>query len=284
MLSITAKTKMCVIIGDPVEHSLSPLMHNAGYEALQIDDQFVFTAAHVKPADLSVVVSAVRAMGIHGLTCTIPHKVEIMKYLDEIDPIAQKIGAVNTVVNKDGWLKGYNTDWLGTISPLEAITSLQHKKVALIGAGGASRAMAFGVVSKGASLSIFNRTVIKAEEIARAINEHVKALPMDSLPNEIQSYDIIINATNMGMAELVDKSPVPKELLQSRHIIFDAVYSPYKTKLLQDASEQGATIIHGTEMLLHQGTAQFELYTGQKAPIEVMRKVLLEKLGITNYE
>src|SRR3990167_7491456 len=140
-MSISAKTKMCIIIGDPVEHSLSPAMHNAGYEALGIDDQFVFTAATVKSENLKKVIKAVQAMGICGLTCTIPHKIEVMQYLDEIDEVAKKIGAVNTVLNMSGKLIGYNTDWLGVIKPLEKYSKLRGKKVAVIGAGGAARAM-----------------------------------------------------------------------------------------------------------------------------------------------
>lgn len=284
MSQITAKTQMCIIVGDPVDHSLSPAMHNAAYEALHIADQFVFTAAHVKAAGLSTVVAAVRAMGIRGLTCTIPHKVEVMKYIDEIDPIAEKIGAVNTVVNENGLLKGYNTDWIGTIKPLESMISLQHKKVAIIGAGGASRAMAYGVVTKGASLTIFNRTLEKAQQLAQEVGSKVKAQSLDLIPEEIKTYDIIINATNMGMGEQSDETPIPKEYIHSKQIVFDAVYKPYETKLLREAREQGAAVIHGTEMLLHQGTAQFELYTGHQAPTEVMRNVLLEKLRITNYK
>src|SRR3990167_2361987 len=148
-MKISGKTKMCIIIGDPVEHSLSPAMHNAAYKALGIDDQFVFTAAHVNVKDVKKVVDAVRVMGIRGLTCTIPHKIEVMKYLDEIDPIAQKIGAVNTVVNDNGILKGYNTDWLGTVTPLEKIITLNDKNVALIGAGGVARACGYGLVKRG---------------------------------------------------------------------------------------------------------------------------------------
>ena len=130
---------MCIIIGDPVEHSLSPVMHNAAYEALRIDDQFVFTAARVDIKHVRQVVEAVRVMGIRGLTCTIPHKIEVMKYLDEIDETAKKIGAVNTVVNHNGVLKGYNTDWLGVATPLERITTLKGKRAAVVGAGGAAR-------------------------------------------------------------------------------------------------------------------------------------------------
>src|SRR3989344_6026284 len=152
-MNITAKTKLCIIIGDPVEHSLSPVMHNAAYQALGIDNEFVFVASQVKVAHVKDVVTAMRVMGFRGLTCTIPHKIAVMKYLDKIDPIAQKIGAVNTVVNENGILTGYNTDWLGTVIPLEKHGTLKNKKVALIGAGGAARACGYGVIEKGATLT-----------------------------------------------------------------------------------------------------------------------------------
>lgn len=294
MSHISGKTKMCIIIGDPVEHSLSPAMHNAAYAHLRIDDRFVFTAARVRVEDVKDVVQAMRVMGIRGLTCTIPHKIEVMQYLDEIDPIAKKIGAVNTVVNDDGVLKGYNTDWLGTVTPLNQIIvgvrdshgnplrlSLKNKRVALIGAGGAARAMAFGVLHEGADLTIFNRTIAKAEDLANELGDVAKnpitASGMDQISSVID-HDVIINATNIGMGEHETKTPIPKEYIAKHHIVFDAVYAPYETRLLREAQAQEAAVIHGTEMLLHQGTAQFELYTGQKAPVEVMREVLLNNI------
>lgn len=271
-MRITSKTKLCIIIGDPVGHSLSPAMHNAAYAALGIDHEFVFVAARVKVENIADVVTAMRVMGFRGLTCTVPHKIKVMKYLDKIDPIAQKIGAVNTVVNENGILTGYNTDWLGTVIPLEKHGTLKNKKVALIGAGGAARACGYGVVERGAKLTIFNRTIEKAEALAHELDHGVGTGRNLSVLHE---YDIILNATTMGMGKNEGKSPVPKSAICEHHLVFDAVYSPFETQLLKDAKEQGATIIHGTEMLLHQGTAQFELYTGQQAPEQVMREVLL---------
>lgn len=274
-MNISGKTKICVIIGDPVEHSLSPAMHNAAYEALGIDGEFVFIASHVKVENVKEVVQAVRVMNIRGLTCTIPHKLEVIKYLDEIDPIAKKIGAVNTVVNEKGVLKGYNTDWLGTVTPLEnAIGNLKGKSVALVGAGGAARAMAYGVLEKGATLSIFNRTTAKAQILADELGADIPVYSFNEMQDEISNHDIILNATSVGMGDQVDQTPVPKEYIQKNQVVFDAVYAPRETRLLKEAEEQGAITIQGIEMLLHQGTAQFELYTGRKAPIEVMRKVL----------
>ena len=264
-----------MIIGDPVEHSLSPAMHNAGYQALGIDNMFVFVAAHIQTGKVKDAIQAVRVMNIRGLTCTIPHKVEVMKYLDEIDPIAEKIGAVNTVVNEKGKLKGYNTDWLGTVAPLEKVLgTIEDKTVAMIGAGGAARAMAYGVLDRGAKLTIFNRTPEKAEELARDLDGSVSVKTLPELASEIPMQDIILNATSLGMGERIEDSPVQKELIHSGQVVFDAVYAPRETKLLREAKEQGAQTIQGIEMLLHQGTAQFELYTGHKAPVEVMRKVL----------
>lgn len=276
-MRISGKTKMCIIIGDPVEHTLSPKMHNAAYEALGIDDQFVYAACRVKVEDVKHVVAAVRVMGIRGLTCTVPHKIEVMNYLDKIDDIARKIGAVNTVVNDDGILKGYNTDWLGVVIPLERITSLKRKTVAVIGAGGASRAIAFGVVEKGAKVKIYNRTLSKAKQLAEELG--VETGSLDEL-EEIKSFDIIINATSLGMAPDEDKSPVPTEFFSKNQIVFDAVYVPYETKFLRDAKIRGARIIHGIEMLLYQGIVQFEYYTNHKAPADVMRKTLYDHFNI----
>lgn len=274
-MSISAKTKMCIIIGDPIEHSLSPVMHNAAYKALGIEDQFVFTAAKIKVEDVKKTIKAVRILGVHGLTCTIPHKIEAIKYIDKIDPIAKKIGAVNTIVNKKGKLIGYNTDWLGAIIPLEKITSLKNKKVALIGAGGAARAIAFGIKNRGAKLKIFNRDVKKAKKLAKDFKADYGSL------NEIEDvsdYDIIINSTSVGMKPLEKQSLVPKKYLHKGQIVFDIVYKPKKTKLLKDAERVGAKIIFGIDMLLYQGIAQFEIYTGLEAPEKIMRKSLEDNL------
>ncbi len=272
-MRISAKTKLSVIIGDPVDHSLSPAMHNAAYESLNIDDRFVYLGASVKVENVKTVVEAVRVMNIRGLTCTMPHKIEIMKYLDVIDPAAKKMGAVNTVVNDNGILKGYNTDWLGAVTPLEKITKLKKKNVAILGAGGAARAITYGMISRKAHVTIYNRTVKKAEELAHEFNCIAK--PMDQI-DEISKADIIINATSVGMHPNKNILPFNQQLITKNQIVFDIIYVPYETRLLKFAKEKGATVIHGLEMLLYQGTAQFELYTNRKAPETVMRKVLME--------
>jgi len=275
---ITAKTRICLTIGDPVEHSLSPTMHNAAYRELGIDDKFVFVAARVKVEHLADFVQAVRVMNILGVSCTLPHKLEVIKYLDWVDPIAEDIGAVNTVVNEGGVLKGYNTDWLGVVAPLEKLTSLERRKVAVIGAGGAARAAVYGLVNRGAIVKVYNRTVAKAESLAREFRCWAGGL--EEL-GEIVDAEIIINTTSVGLSGTKDESLVNPDFIKSHHICFDAVYTPYETKFLRDAKAVGATIIHGTEMLIHQGMVQFKHFTNQNAPEEVMRQAVLQALGVS---
>lgn len=266
---ITSKTKLCMIIGDPVEHSLSPQMHNSCYSALGIDGEFVFVASHVKKEDVELVAKAARALGVRGLTCTIPHKVEIMKHLDFVDEVAKKIGAVNSVVNDNGVLKGYNTDWLGVYKPLQKEIDLKGKSVALLGAGGAARAFAYAVLKGGANLKVYNRYLEGTEEFSK--NFEVEVRSFEDL-SEVADADIIANATPITMEE--GKTPISKEYLSKGQVVFDAVYTPLETQLLKDAKEKGAKVIHGTEMLLYQGLEQFKLYTEKEAPEEVMRKVI----------
>jgi len=277
---INAQTKICIIIGDPVEHSLSPIMHNTAYRALHIDNQFVFLASRVSIEDVEQIVKAVRIMGIRGLTCTIPHKLEVMKYIDKIDPIAQKIGAVNTVVNDNGVLTGYNTDWIGAVVPLEnslGKNGLIDKNVALIGAGGASRAIAYGVIERGAKLTIYNRTIETAKILANELGAEFASLDQIA---DVKNANIIINSTNIGMGSLANETPVPDKFINRDQVIFDAVYVPFETLFLKEARAKGATIIHGIEMLLHQGTAQFEYYTNHPAPLETMKTVLYNHFNI----
>jgi shikimate dehydrogenase len=269
-MKITAKTKICMVIGDPIEHSLSPQIHNAGYKALNIDDQFVYIACHVEVKNIEDFIKGIRAMKIKGVSCTIPHKIAVIPFLDKIDDIAKKIGAVNTIVNTSGVLTGYNTDWLGILQPLEKITDLRNKTVALIGAGGAARAAAYAVRSKGAHLTIYNRTLSNAEQIADDFDG--KAHSLQEIEN-VKSADIIINTTPIGLKDK-NESPVPNEFISNEQIVFDAVYGIGETQLIKDTNKKGAKTIRGIEMLLHQGFAQFKLFTGYDAPVETMTKLL----------
>ncbi len=272
---IRQKIKICLIIGDPVSHSLSPLMHNAAYKALEIGHGFVFLASQVKPAELKTTIKMVRVVGVRGLTCTIPHKTAVIPLLDRLDPVAEKIGAVNTVVNDHGQLIGYNTDWLGAITALEKVTKLKNKSAAVFGAGGAARAIVFGLLKQGAKVTVFNRSVEKAWSLSR---EAGCQCGFSNNLEPIKTMDIIINATSVGMVPQINQSLVPKELIRPHQVVLDVVYAPHQTKLLKDATAQGAKIVPGLDMLLYQGTAQFELYTGRRAPVSAMRRVLIKYL------
>lgn len=265
----TAKTIICMVIGDPVEHSLSPQIHNAGYKALGIDYHFV--AKRVTTTELADFIKEVKKKHIRGVSVTLPHKIEIMQYVDELDESAKKIGAINTIVNDNGMLKGSNTDYLGIIHPLEKRTSLEGKHIAIIGANGAARAAAYGVTIKGAKLSIYNRTVEKAKELAKKFGG--EACSLEQL-EQVKNAEIIINTTSVGMEPNVNETPIPKEYLSKHQIVFDVIYTPKETRFLKEAEEQGANIISGGEMFVEQAAAQFKLYTGYDAPIDVMKQAL----------
>lgn len=277
MSEISAKTKICMIVGDPVSHSLSPAMHNAGYAALGRDAEFVFIASRVKKGALEQVLEAFRAMEFQGLACTIPHKEDIIPYLDTIDPVAKNIGAVNTVVNSRGVVSGFNTDWMGIVNPIEARQPLLEKSVAILGAGGTSRAAAFGCLERGAKVTIFNRSEERGKELSKELG--VDFYSLNDIA-KIYDFDVVINTTSVGMAS--EASLIPKDLLHSNQLVLDAVYTPYETRLIREAAEQGASVIRGAEMFLFQGLAQFSLHTSLDAPREAMEKIVLEHFGVSS--
>jgi len=273
---ISGKTKICAIVGDPVEHSMSPAMQNAAFKKIGLD--YTYIAFRVKPGELKEAVTGLRALNIIGFNVTIPHKVTVIPLLDSLDPLAARIGAVNTVVNKDGKLVGYNTDAEGFLRAL-----LEHgvdpagKKVAVIGAGGASRAVSYILAEKGAVLSIFNRQVglAHAEFIASMINKEigqpVNVIALENLADGLKNIDILVNTTSVGMSPQAGVSPVPESLLKGIRVVFDIVYNPQQTLLLRAAKNAGAKIIGGVDMLAWQGALAFEKWTGQTAPLELMR-------------
>ena len=265
--------KICLSIGFPIKTSRSPSIHNAGYKKLGIDDKFIYLSAEVKPKDLKMAIDGARAFGIRGLSVTMPHKQEAMKYLDKIDNEAKIIGAINTIVNNEGILTGFNTDYIGVLMALEKKTKLKGKKVAVIGAGGAARAIVYGLIQKGAKVKIFNRSLDKAKNLGQEFGCEYEAL--DYL-KEISNTDILINATSVGMTE--NKSPVDKKFLNKKHVVFDIVYTPREIRLIKDAKEKGASVIYGYEMLLYQAVEQFKLYTGFDAPIDAMEEALAKSL------
>lgn len=269
---IDADTKICCVIGDPVEHSLSPLLHNTGYRALGLN--FTYIAFRVK--DIRQALDGIRALGIRGASVTIPHKITAMNYVDELDDVSRGIGAINTIVNDDGVLSGCNTDYVAALKALEEKTMLQGKKAVLLGSGGVALTIATGLKRSGAELTILNRNKEKAVELAKSINaEGFGGLDDLSL---IASADILINATSVGMWPDVNESIVPRELLHSNLIVFDVVYNPKMTRLIREAKAAGCTIIRGYKMFLLQAAEQFKLFTGHEAPLHNMEKVLLKAL------
>jgi shikimate dehydrogenase len=273
---------LCVIIGDPVAHSLSPQMHNAAYAAAGLGDAFVYVAARVQQGELAQAVAGMKAMGFRGLTCTIPHKVAILGFLDRLDPVAQSIGAVNTVVQEDGELIGYNTDWLGIVEPLCRRIELSGKRVAIVGAGGTTRAAIAGCQARGCGeIVVYNRTLLRAERLAEEFAVEARPLSdMASCPQDVAACDVIIQTTSVGMGDAVGQSVVPPSCLREGQVVLDAIYTPFDTRLLLDAAERGAHIVRGAEMFLYQGVAQYEHYTGQPAPADVMERVICEHFGV----
>lgn len=267
--------QVCYFIADPARHSMSPQMHEAGYRSLGIEDKFLFLRQKVVSKDLKKFIDGMRINpNIIGACISVPHKIEIMKYLDILDETAKKIGAVNTVVKEGGKLRGYNTDWIGILTPLKQIThdSLNGKTAAVVGAGGAARAATYALTLEEAKVTIFNRDIEKGKALAEDFN-----CKYDSLDNikRISEFDIIIHATKIGLLS-TDSPLISEDLIKPNQIVFDVVYSrdDHKTELIKQANNKNAKTISGIEMLLHQGVAQFELFTGQKVSIDVMRSAL----------
>jgi len=283
---ISGKTRVCGIIGDPIEHTMSPVMHNAAFKKLGID--YLYVPFRVKKGELGKAVAGIRALNIRGLNVTIPHKVDIIPFLDELDPLVEKIGAVNTIVNDDGGLTGYNTDAGGFLQALlEKGIEPEGKNTVVLGAGGASRAISFILAERGAHLVILNRQLELdwAEELAHRISQvfkkEVKALELneENLAKVLEKADVLINATSVGMSPNIDETPVPARLLRPELTIFDIVYNPVKTRLLREAEAAGAQTIGGLDMLVWQGALAFEKWTGQEAPFDLMKREAIKALG-----
>ena len=282
-MNITGKTRVCGVIGEPIEHTLSPLMHNAAFEALKLD--YVFLAFRVKPVEVESAVNGMRALNIRGLNVTMPHKSTVIKHLDRVDLSAQIVNSVNTILNKENLLFGFNTDGVGAFKALkENGVELKGRKVLLLGAGGAARAIAYTMAKEADELAVLNRTVKQAQALAKLLEKSFnKKISTGSLsPSDIQSNlqdsDILINATSVGMKPKGEETPVPPKLLRPNLAVMDIVYNPLETKLAKDAKAAGARVVSGVEMLIYQGAASFELWTGKSAPVEVMRQSALKHL------
>ncbi len=282
---VSGKTTVCGLIGDPVEHTMSPVMHNAAFRDSGID--YLYLPFRVRKEDLGKAIEGMRALNIRGLNVTIPHKVAVMQFLDKLDPLAEKIGAVNTIVNDGGLLMGYNTDASGFLQTLlEKGIKPKRKNVVVLGAGGASRAISFILAEQGVHLVILNRLLELdwAEELASRISKHlsreveVLELRGGNLERVLEKADILVNATSVGMSPNTNETPVPADLLRPGLVVFDIVYNPIKTRLLREAEAAGSKTINGVDMLVWQGAIAFEKWTGHKAPVELMRQEAIKLL------
>jgi shikimate dehydrogenase len=282
---ISGKTKICALIGDPVEHTMSPAMHNAAFEKLGLD--YIYIPFRVRADELARAVDGMRALNVRGFNVTIPHKVTVIPMLDGLNALAEKIGAVNTVVNNGGELRGYNTDASGFLQALlEQGVEPDEKKVVVLGAGGASRAISYILAERDAHLTILNRqlemdwAVELAQMIYHDLNKEVRVfeLSFENLEKVLEEADILINATSVGMSPNSEESPVPAPLLKSDLVVFDVVYNPIRTRLLKEAGAAGARTICGVDMLAWQGALAFEKWVGQPAPLDLMREEAIKAL------
>lgn len=246
-------------------------IHNAAYRQLEVDYTFVYFGID----DAEKGVQALRALGIRGMNVSMPFKSTVIPFLDHLDPAAASIGAVNTINNEDGILTGYNTDFVGALRALREKTELTGKRVALLGAGGAARAVSYGLVTSGAEVSVFNRSVDNAKRLAEEFKLNVGGT-LDQFSSE-DGFDILVNCTSVGFKS-PDRSPLMKDQLNEDLVVMDAVFIPVETRLLIDAENKGCSTIPGVRMLLHQACGQVELYTGHVAPIEAMEAAIEKEM------
>jgi len=269
-------TKTYSVIGDPIDHSLSPNIHNAAFKELQLDCTYI--AYRIPKGQLADGLDGLKKIKISGFNVTIPHKIDIMKYLDNVDEDCSIIGASNTVSNNDGILKGYNTDMDGFLEPIKRKNlSIKGKEVLLLGAGGAARAIVAGLAKeKVGMITIANRTKDRAvtlEHFAEKIGAETSSIPLEDLGKNTTDYKLIVNATPIGLKN--ESTMIPTKMINENTIVYDIVYIPLNTDLVKKAKEIGATVIYGYEMLLGQAIRSFEIWHKTKAPYDVMKKSIL---------
>ena len=281
-MNIKGSTNIVGLIGNPVSHSFSPPMHNAAFKHLNLD--YVYVAFDVMGEKLENAIKGCEALNIKGLNVTIPHKIEVMKYLDELDEIAELIGAVNTLdINK---MKGYNTDGIGAVKAIEEVSKIKNKKITIFGAGGASRAISFYLAKNQAeSMTILNRDILKADKLVNDIIDSSLCddIICDSLinaKNHVGECDILINTTPIGMHPNIGNTIVKAEDIHEDLVVFDAVYNPNETQLLKEAIKANACPVYGIRMLLYQGAESFKIWTGKTAPVDVMESALKKTLNL----
>lgn len=282
---LDSHTMMYGVLGDPIRHSKSPVMMNRAFEVSGLNH--AYTAFHVLPGTLKDAVAGIRALGLGGANVTIPHKVEVMNYLDEIDEAARTIGAVNTIVNRSGKLIGYNTDGIGYVRSLKEETGLklEGSKVVMIGAGGAARGVAYALAKEGtAHLYIANRSKDKAEQLAASLQDVCPASGhgLDELGALSEEAKLIVNNTPVGMHPDIDETPISEQYLHEGLVCSDLIYNPLETRFLREARGRGAAVHSGLGMFIYQGAYAFEYWTRLQAPVQAMREAVIQALGENN--
>ena len=265
-------TQIFAIFGNPVGHSLSPAMHNAAFSEMGLDA--VYVPFCVK--DIEGAIRGIRALGIRGVSVTIPFKTAVMPLLDEVEEAARIIGAVNTIANDDGILRGFNTDWSGLVHSLEESLDIRGRTFAIIGAGGTARAAVFGILKQGGIPVIVNRTQEKGEQLAREFG--CRFSPLAKI-RDVEA-DCLINTTPVGMAPLENQTPMERRESARFAWVMDVIYRPDRTRLLREAQEAGCKTINGLGMFLYQGADQLRLWTGQEPPMALMRRVVRQQLEV----
>ena len=274
--SISGTTQIYGLIGDPVEHSFSPPMMNAAFTYMNLDARYLVFQVKIK--EVSEAIAGIRALNIAGVNVTVPHKMSVIPYLDEVSPLAKKIGAVNTISNVKGHLKGTNTDFSGFIRSLKTLNfSPKKKTIALLGSGGSARALVAGLADAGAlRLMIHNRTVERAEKLVTEFSQYFPLTQLEAVSLQTiheTPLDLLVNTTTVGMFS--SDLPVDLKKCGKINLLADIIYRPSQTSLLKQAEELGINAVNGIDMLLYQGCDAFTFWTGKQAPEEVMRSKLL---------
>lgn len=283
-MNISGETNVYGVIGCPIDHTLSPTIQNAAFKALKLN--CVLLAFRVASTDVENALIGMRSLGIRGFNVTMPNKNAVIPYLDEVDETAQILGSVNTILNEDGKLHGFSTDGAGAHQALEENgVNLRGKKLVLMGAGGAAKAIAFELAKEVNELVVLSRTPGKTDAIWQAINQkfhkkiRVGTLSSSIIKDALHNADLLINATSVGMNPRPAESLVKPTWLKPTLTVMDIIYSPLETKLARDASTAGSKVVSGLDMLIFQGAASFEIWTGRPAPVEVMRHAALNQLA-----
>jgi shikimate dehydrogenase len=269
-MRLDAHTVLYGVLGSPVRHSLSPAIHNAAFEATGLNGVYVA----FETTDLPGSLAGVRALSFGGLSITLPFKSAVIPFLDQLDPLAERIGAVNTIIKAEGKLVGYNTDGHGAVRALEAVMDLSGKRCLLVGAGGAARAIGYVLSTRGVEIVIANRSTEKGKSIAEFLGG--RFIPLAEA-DHIET-DLLVQTTSIGMFPNTDQIPVSSEALREGMVVMDVVYNPLKTKLLRLAEERGCITVNGLEMFIYQGAEQFRLWTGLEPPVEIMREAARKNL------